>query len=131
MTSLQPHASTVSGPIIEGDFYLLGILEDSVVGYSAAVEVALSRLIDEESKALSSRLSAHPDWNHLSDKAEVNLTSTGLEYAVHDDVAADLEYGNPQTNITATGLVRSVAKRRSFDLTKRLMEHIARGLPNG
>lgn len=131
MTSLQSHASTGSSKTISGDFYLLSLLEDSISGYPDALEKALSDLLAEEKAELTDRMSAHPDWSHLSDKAEVSFEGNNVKYAVNDDVAVDLEYGNPQTSITATGLLRSTAKRRSFDLATRLMDKVSKGLPNG
>lgn len=129
MTSLQPHASTDSAQTISGDFYLLSLLNDSVQAYPEALDEAILSLLEEEKRELSGRMSAHPDWGYLSDKAEVSLTEDGIKYAVNDEIAVDLEYGNPQTNIVATGLLRSVAKRRSFGLVSRFMEKISKGLP--
>lgn len=130
MIPAQLHASSGSGAVISGEFYALSLLKDIVDEYPAALEKAMIDLVEEEKGALTDRMGNHPDWGYLEDKAYVSVTTEGLEYGVADEIASDLEYGNPQKKIVASGLLRSTAKRRSFDLGKSLMDKISKGLPD-
>lgn len=130
MVPAQLHASSGSGEIISGEFYALSLLQDIVDEYPKALNEALLELIQEETSHLVSRMDNHPDWGYVSDKAYVSLIEEGIEYGVADEIASDLEYGNPQKNVVASGLLRSTAKRRSYELGQKLAENISKRLPS-
>jgi hypothetical protein len=73
-------------------------------------------------------LANHPDWADKKGNAKVSLTPEGINYSVDHEDAMDLEYGNPMRKVVGTGVLRSTAKRRSFDVTKELMGRVAKRL---
>lgn len=126
MTSAQLHTSTGSGKIVSGEFSLLASLENQIKNYDKALESALKETLDAEKSHLTNTLANHPDWADKAGNAKVSLTPDGINYSVDHDDATDLEYGNPMRKVVATGVLRSTAKRRSFDVTKELMGRIAK-----
>lgn len=116
MTSAQPYMSTGSGSIVSGQFSLLSDLQRKIDMYDTAVDKALEKTMSMEQQILVNTLNNHPDWADKADSASVSLTPNGIQYSVEHDDAQDLEYGNPARNVVATGVLRSTAKKRSYDL---------------
>lgn len=128
MTSAQLHTSTNSKPIVSGEFALFSELENKINKYDKALESALEETINSEKTHLTDTLANHPDWADKSGNAKVSFTPEGINYSVDHEDALDLEYGNPMRNVVATGVLRSTAKRRSYDVTKELMGRVAKRL---
>jgi hypothetical protein len=89
---------------------------------------AIKETLTVEKDYLRNTLSNHPDWSDKVDKASVALNAGGINYSVDHEDAQDLEYGNPMRNTVATGVLRSTAKRRSYDVSKEFMNRVAKGL---
>lgn len=130
MTSAQLHTSTGSKPIVSGDFSILSILEETVDTYESAMSQSLSSVLSEESSVLKEQLSRHPDWADKVDSANVSVKDGFMEYTVDHPDAQDLEYGNPMKKVVATGILRSVAKSREYDVNESLMRHLSNRLPD-
>lgn len=128
MTSAQLHTSTGSGKIVSGEFSLFASLEQQIKNYDKAMNKAIEETLTVEKKHLRDTLSNHPDWSDKVDKASVALTPGGINYSVDHEDAQDLEYGNPMRNTVATGTLRSIAKRRSYEISKEFMSRVAKGL---
>jgi hypothetical protein len=128
MTSAQLHTNTNSKPIVSGEFALFSGLEQQIKDYDEALNRALEETLDAEKTHLTNTLSNHPDWADKSGNAKVSFTPEGVNYSVDHEDALDLEYGNPMRNVVATGVLRSTAKRRSYDVTKELMGRVAKRL---
>jgi len=128
MTSAQMHTSTGSGKIVSGEFSLFASLEQQIKKYDKAMDGAIKETLTVEKDYLRNTLSNHPDWSDKVDKASVALTAGGINYSVDHEDAQDLEYGNPMRNTVATGVLRSTAKRRSYDVSKEFMNRVAKGL---
>lgn len=128
MTSAQPHTSKDSKPAISGNFSLFGQLTEFTQTYGDRASKSLEAVIEDERKALKDTLSQHPDWSDLADKSDVQVNDGDLEYIVDDPYAMDLEYGNPQKNIVATGLLRATAVSRATEVTSGLSRRIMEGL---
>lgn len=128
MTSAQMHTSTGSKSIVSGEFALLSVLETSLNNYDKALDSALEETLSVEKTHLTDTLSNHPDWADKAGNAKVSFTPEGINYSVDHEDAMDLEYGNPARNVVATGVLRSTAKRRSYDVTKELMGRVSKRL---
>lgn len=128
MTSAQMHTSTGSGKIVSGEFSLFASLEQQIKNYDKAMNKAIEETLTVEKEHLRDTLSSHPDWADKADKSSVSLTPGGINYSVDHEDAQDLEYGNPMRNTVATGTLRSIAKRRSYDISKEFMSRVAKGL---
>ena len=130
MTSTQPHTRTGSSSVISGTPTVISVLEESLESYLDAVKEAVRSVEDEETVALRDQLSRHPDWADKSDSANVHANEGFLNYEVSHPDAMDLEYGNPMKKIVATGVLRSIAKRREYDVNQSLMRHLSSRLPD-
>lgn len=130
MTSAQSHTTAGSRPLVSGQLAIFSILEESVNNYETALTDAVSDVVGEESEALKDQLSRHPDWSDKVDDANVSYNNGHLEYSVDHPDAVDLEYGNPMRKVTATGVLRSIAKRREYDVNQSLMRHLSSRLPD-
>lgn len=130
MTSAQLHTSTGSKPIVSGEFSLLSILEETVDVYEDVLAKSLSTVASEESTILKERLANHPDWADKVDSANVSVKDGFLEYTVDHPDAQKLEYGNPMENVVATGMLRSIAKSREYDVNSALTSYLSSGLPS-
>jgi hypothetical protein len=126
MTSAQLHTSTGSGKIVSGELVLFSDLQNKIDKYDKAIDGALEETLNYEKTHLTDTLSNHPDWADKSGNAKVSFTPEGINYSVDHEDAMDLEYGNPARKVVATGLLRSTAKRRSYDVTNELMGRIAK-----
>lgn len=132
MTSAQPYTSTGSKPLVSGDFAVTGFLESFIETYETAIQESLEETISEEQKKFSDTLGRHPDWSTMADGARVRLSEEGLEYTVDGDpdVISHLEYGNPLKKISATGVVRSTARRSQerfpYDFNERVAQRMYR-----
>jgi hypothetical protein len=122
MTSTQLHTNTGSKPIISGTLSVVHGLEDVVSNAQRYIAEAIVEAIEEEHLNLKETLERHPDWADLVDDSEVSFSDEGVNYSVNADGAMDLEYGNPQRNIIATGALRSIAKRRSYTVSRSITE---------
>lgn len=130
MTSAQLHTTTGSKEVISGNLSILSIIEESVDYYEDALSESLYSVIDEESSILKEQLSSHPDWSDKVDSANVSVKDGHMEYSVDHPDAMDLEYGNPMKQVIATGILRSVAKSREYDVNESLMRHLSSRLPD-
>jgi hypothetical protein len=130
MTSAQLHTTTGSKPIVSGEFSLLSILEETVEVYEKAMSESLSSVASAESNILKQRLANHPDWADKVDSANVSVKDGHMEYTVDHPDAQDLEYGNPMKKVVATGILRSVAKSREYDVNESLMRQLSSRLPS-
>lgn len=130
MTSAQPYIRTGSRPIVSGNLEILSILEETAEVYEDKLLESLSTVVDNESAYLRSRLSQHPDWADKANQSEVSFRNGSFEYSVAHPDAMDLEYGNPLKKVVATGVLRSVAKGREYDVNQSLMKDLASRLPN-
>lgn len=130
MTSAQPHTRTNSKPIVSGDFSILSLLEETVEVYEEAMAESLSSVASAESSILKERLANHPDWADKVDSANVSVKDGHIEYTVDHPDATDLEYGNPVKKVVATGMLRSVAKSREYDVNESLMRQLSSRLPD-
>lgn len=130
MTSAQSYTRKGSGSVISGTPTTISVLEESLDGYLNAVEHAVRSVEQEETTALRDQLSRHPDWADKSDSANVHANEGFLNYEVNHPDAMDLEYGNPMKKIVATGVLRSVAKRREYDVNQSLIRHLSSRLPD-
>lgn len=130
MTSAQSHTRTGSRPIVSGNFSILSILEETVNSYEDAMEQSLSSVVNEESTVLKEKLSQHPDWADKAESAKVSVSGGSLDYSVDHPDAMDLEYGNPMKQVVPTGVLRSIAKSREYDVNESLMRHLSSRLPD-
>jgi hypothetical protein len=130
MTSAQLHTSKDSKGIIHGEFPFIFALDTLVAKYPEAVAEAVAETLSNEQTHLSNVMSDHPDWAHLSDKAQVSISDGSLEYGVNEpsDETNMLEFGDPSKRVVATGLLRSTAFKRSQDIKKQLTEAVSRKL---
>lgn len=128
MTSTQSYMSVGFKPIVSGEMALFADIERQINNYEKALEGAIEETLGHEQKYLSSTLSNHPDWADKAGNAKVSFTPEGINYSVDHEDATDLEYGNPMRKVVATGVLRSTAKRRSYDVTKELMGRVAKRL---
>lgn len=128
MTSAQLYTSTGSDSAVSGQFFMISDLERKIDMYENALDDALEETLSVEKQFLSNTLSNHPDWADKADNANVSLTNDGFQYSVNHDDAQDLEYGNPARNVVATGVLRSTAKRRSYDLGNEFYSRVAERL---
>ena len=128
MTSTQSYMSVGFKPIVSGEMALFADIERQINNYEKALEGAIEETIGHEQKYLSNTLSNHPDWADKAGNAKVSFTPEGINYSVDHEDATDLEYGNPMRKVVATGVLRSTAKRRSYDVTKELMGRVAKRL---
>jgi len=117
-----------SKPIVSGEMALFADIQRQINNYEKALEGAIEETIGHEQKYLSNTLSNHPDWADKAGNAKVSFTPEGINYSVDHEDATDLEYGNPMRKVVATGVLRSTAKRRSYDVTKELMGRVAKRL---
>lgn len=130
MTSAQPYIRTGSRPSVSGNLSILSVLEETAEKYVDAMAGSLSEVVNEESEYLKDQLSRHPDWADKVDSASVSYNGGQLEYSVSHPDATDLEYGNPMKKVVATGILRSVAKGREYDVNESLMRHLSSRLPS-
>lgn len=130
MASAQLHTTTGSKSIVSGNLSIFSLIEETVSSYETALEQSLSSVVDEESTVLKERLSQHPDWADKADSAKVSVSGGSLEYSVDHPDAMDLEYGNPMKQVVPTGVLRSIAKSREYDVNESLMRHLSSRLPS-
>lgn len=124
MTLLQQHASTGSKTLISG-----ALAVETYYGAVAkraldSLQETIAEVEQEESEALKDRMSLHPMWAGMVDSARVSVTQNNISYIVEDEGAVDAEYGNPQKEIVASGLLRSQARRRSEDIERGLVAKV-------
>ena len=128
MTSAQVHTTVGSKGNISETFDFILEFEKFFDTIEDRTQDAVSSTISEETQVLRDTLGNHPDWSPMKDSAEVRLEDGMLAYRVEDPRAMDIEYGNPQKKIVATGLLRSTAVSRSQDVTESIMNKIIGGL---
>lgn len=121
MTLLQQHASTGSKPFLTGTLAAVSYLGSWMEQAEKSFQQAIDELEAEEGEALKDRMSLHPQWSGMVDSARVSIMGNNISYIVEDEGAVDAEYGNPQKEIVASGLLRSQARRRTEDLEKGLV----------
>jgi hypothetical protein len=130
MTSAQPYINKGSGTVISGLPSFVSLLEETISVYGSSLEKAVQDTIEQETTIFKEQLSKHPDWADKVDDGEVTVSEGHLNYAVNHPDALDLEYGNPIKKVVATGTLRSIAKRREYDVNQSLMRHLSNRLPN-
>ena len=105
-----------SGSLFSGLPSIVSHAERMVQNYPEILEAVLAEIKAEEEDALRQSMQEHPDWSQHVDKASVEFKDGSVVYRSSGDTASDLEYGNPVSNIAPTGLLRSTAQRRSYDV---------------
>lgn len=130
MTSASTYTATGSSDDTYTYFEDIDALIDMVNVYPQALQEALSETKQAEEDNLREAMLRHPDWMGLSEHAAVDYSGGQFSYRVSDqqELASALEYGDPTRKITATGLLRSMAKRREEDAKKELVDRLARKL---
>jgi hypothetical protein len=103
-------------------------VESAVNALPQAIVQAITAVEKEEKTFLEDRLNRHPDWAAIKPNANVRYGQEGMVYQVPGAQAHQLEYGNPEESIVATGLVRSTAKRREYDVQQSLTGHINKAI---
>lgn len=124
MTSAQLHTSMGSAPLLSGTPVVLSEVDEMLSDIKLHIANALVELAGDEKTNLMKILNQHPDWAEFVNDVSVSVSDKGLAYLIHGDDANDLEYGNPQKDIAATGMVRGFAKRRSYELGHSLVNKI-------
>ena len=121
MTSTQSYTTTGSKKLISGTFGLIPYLNAVLDAYPEALVGAIKDITSEETGVLKDSMTNHPDWSPYADKAHASYEDGQLHYGLQglssdeETSAHALEYGNPVMNVTATGLLRSVAANRTHD----------------
>lgn len=131
MTSAQLHIGTDSKPIISGMPGAIADADAVMADIRKRVAQSLTEMVGEEDEALKDFLGQHPDWASVLDDSSVTTDGSSLEYRVLHPTAMDLEYGNPQENIVATGSLRSFAAQRSQVLGSTLVKKVLGWSHNG
>ena len=103
-------------------------VESAVSSLPQAIVQAVAAVEKEEKSFLEDRLNKHPDWAAIKPVVNVNYGEGGMVYQVPGAKAHQLEYGNPEDSIVATGLVRSTAKRREYDVQQSMTGHLNRAI---
>jgi hypothetical protein len=124
MTSLQSHTSTGTKPVISGNFSLASMYEKFLGNLDEHISNTLANISKEEELSFKNRLNETPDWKHTQESARVSLTKSSIDFSVDHEDAQDLEYGNPLTKKTASGLIRSQTRRRSEEVGTGLVDRI-------
>lgn len=127
MTSTSTYTAMGSSDDKYTYFSAVDDLIDMAEVYPEALQEALLETKQAEEDNLRRAMLRHPDWMGLSDNATVDYAGGEFSYRVNDkhDLASALEYGDPTRKITATGLLRSMAKRREDDVKRELTDRIA------
>jgi hypothetical protein len=119
-----------SSPLISGLPAAVSLAENIVKNFPSLMETVLAEIKAEEEEALRSSMQNHPDWSQHTDKAQVGFSEGAIVYSADGDGIEDLEYGNPISNIAPTGLIRSTAQQRSYDVAVNMSRKFSNKMSN-
>ncbi len=129
MTASSTYSSTGSNAPVPAEFGpFFAWVSQAVASLPNTILQAISQVEAQEKAALEDRLNRHPDWASIAPEVNVKYGDNGLTYSVSGAKAHQLEYGNPEDSIVATGLVRSTAKRREYDVQKSMTDYVNKGI---
>ena len=112
-----------SSPLISGTPFSVNLAQSLVENFSDILLETMEEIQKEEEEALRVAMGDHPEWSQHTEKASVGIEGTNITYSVkdpNDPDIVDLEYGNPVRNVAPTGLLRSTAQKRSFDVAVKM-----------